>query len=302
MIHVIYRASQQLQKQLALQEQGAREVQVVELLATAELMAFATVTPEGVAQINLADTNQSWQSGHYVISSRPEYRFTPCLEKVSQHIMSDPDGWFDGNVQKRKAVIVERKSYHIFDSVPTVESLLSVLTAAAEDLSAELSAKQAELEADFEVRNDKYLAEKEKREAERHAEDARREKEDAERRAKAEETHIERIEWIGKHGSERLKLMLENGYELKKTYEEERAALELPGFEYVGNSFGDDFEYSDRANPSLDALKMLKQFGEYSPKIILVKSEYDAEGDFDAYEAILIQPSWCRTPLLKTVL
>lgn len=293
-ITVIYRASQNLQKQLAIEGKDAREVQVVELPATAELMAFATVTPAGVAQINLADTNQSWQSGHYVISSRPEYRFTPCVEKVSQHIMSEPDGWFDGNVQKQKAGIVEQKSYHILDAVPTAESLTSVLAAPPADLSAEVAAKQAELEADFEVRKAKYLAEKGKREAELQAENAEREKKDAERLVTAEKAHAERAEWIGKHGSERLKLMLENGYELKKTYEEERAEMELPGFEFDR----DEIRYKDRANPTLDALQLLRQFAQYSPKIVLVT---DDEDDFEAYEAILVSPAWCRTPILKAV-
>lgn len=297
-IVVIYRASQSLQKQLAIESKDAREVQVVELPATAELMAFATVTPAGVAQINLADTNQSWQSGHYVISSRPEYRFTPCLEKISQHIMSEPDGWFDGNVQKRKAVIVERKSYHIFDSVPTVEPLLSVLTMGPADLSAELAAEQAKLDAEFETSKAKYLAEKEKREAERMEENSKLEKKEAERRAKAEAAHAERVEWIGKHGSERLKLMLENGYELKKTYEEERAALELPGFEFDR----DELKYSRRANPTIEALHSQIQLEKYNPEIVYVTADGDDEyGDFEPYEAILVRPSWCRTPLLKAI-
>lgn len=298
-ITVIYRASQNLQKRLALEGKDAREVQVVDLSATPELMELATVTPEGKAQVNLASTHQDWQSaGYYGIGGRTEYKFTPCIEKVSKHVVSEPNGWFDSNVQKQKAVVVERKAYHVFDSVPTVESLLSVLTAGQTDLSAELAAEQSRLDADFEQSKARYLDEKSKQEADRQAENAKREKEEAERRAKAEAAHKERVAWIAEHGSERLKLMLENGYELKKTYEEERAALELPGFEYVGNSFGDDFEYSDRANPSLDALQLLRQFAQYSPKIVLVT---DDEDDFEAYEAILVSPAWCRTPILKAV-
>lgn len=297
-IVVIYRASQSLQKQLALESKDAREVQVVELPATAELMAFATVTPAGVAQINLADTNQSWQSGHYVISSRPEYRFTPCLEKVSLHIVPEADGWFDGNVQKQKAVILERKSYHIFDSVPTVESLISVLNAQPANLSTELAAEQANLDAEFETSKAKYLAEKKKREAERQAENAKREKEDAERRAEMEAAHAERAAWIEKHGSERLKLMIENGYELKKTYEEERLELELPGFEFDR----DELKYSRRANPTIEALHSLRQLEKYNPEIVYVTDDGDDEyDDFEPYEAILVRPSWCRTPLLKAV-
>lgn len=299
-IHVIYRASQQLQKQLALQEQDAREVQVAELPATAELMAFATVTQAGVAQINLADTNQSWQFGYYVISSRPDYRSTPCLEKVSQHIMSEPDGWFDGNVQKRKAVVMERKAYHVFDAVPTVESLLSVLTATPADLSTELAAEQARLDAEFEASKTKYLDEKSKQEADRQAENAKREKEAAERQASAEAARIEREVWIRKHGSERLILMLDHGYELKKTYEEERRDLELPGFIFDE----DDIHYKKRANPSLAALKMLEQFAQHSPEIIFVTDVPDDNEYFEPFEpteAILVSPSWCRTPLLKAV-
>lgn len=284
-ITVNYRASQKLQKQLAFEGRDAREAQTV-VLESPALIEFATVDRDGVAIINL------FTQGRYEASA--------AIKRDVPKVITRTILFFDGNISKEIAEIKIEKDFYIFDEVPTAESLLAALTEPTPDLSAELADKQAELDAHFENKKTAYLQEKAVRDE---RENERKQRED-EKRVADEAVTAERVEWIEKNGSARLKKMLENGYELKQTYERERAEKEIPDFSFDR----DDIKYSRRANPSLQALQALEACEFEDKKIIWVTdenpdddSEYYDGDEFEPYEALLIHPEWSRTPLLKQI-
>jgi hypothetical protein len=57
------------------------------------------------------------------------------------------------------------------------------------------------------------------------------EREIARYEAEKEARNAQKLEWVAMHGSEHLKKVVERGYNAHRQYIEERAALELPGFE-----------------------------------------------------------------------
>jgi len=123
-----------------------------------------------------------------------------------------------------------------------------------------------------------------------------------ERRKKAAaELEADRAAWIKQHGSERLKLMLANGYELRQTYESERGEAELPGFTI--DAEGGRFDWKERGNPSLDALReeraLAQKYGRV--EIVWVTNEEDGNDDFEPYEALRVLPEWSRYNFLKKI-
>lgn len=127
-----------------------------------------------------------------------------------------------------------------------------------------------------------------------------------ERRKKAAaELEADRAAWIKQHGSERLKLMLANGYELRQTYESERGEADLPGFTI--DAEGGRFDWKERGNPSLDALReeraLSRKYGQDRVEIVWVtneENEFDY-GDFEPYEALRVLPEWSRYNFLKKI-
>lgn len=124
--------------------------------------------------------------------------------------------------------------------------------------------------------------------------DAKAKQEKEERDAAEKVAEDERRAWIAEHGSERLKLMADAGYEYRMTYEEERVALEFPGYSLMP----EDYDLDDRANPSLEALKELKRL-----KALDIEAEIRWITGYDAreekYEAIVVDVPWCRKYLIK---
>jgi len=133
-----------------------------------------------------------------------------------------------------------------------------------------------------------------------------------ERRKKAAaKLEADRAAWIKQHGSERLKLMMANGYELRQTYESERGDAELPGFTI--DAEGGRFDWKERGNPSLDALReeraLSRKYGQDRVEIVWVTNEDDGEddgnefdyGDFEPYEALRVLPEWSRYNFLKKI-
>lgn len=87
---------------------------------------------------------------------------------------------------------------------------------------------------------------------ERRAERERKEKEEFER------FHTEKLEWVREHGSDHLKESCEAGYNCKRLYVYERAALEYS--EYTVD-FDDRADWSPRACPNASALAEAKRVG-----------------------------------------
>lgn len=132
----------------------------------------------------------------------------------------------------------------------------------------------------------------------------RRKKEDEEKARAAEKAAEDtRRAWVDKHGSERLKLMAEAGYEYRRTYEEERIALEFPGYSLMP----EDYDRDDRANPSLEALKELRRIEtlglkasiDWVTETIKEEDDYGYETREEKYEAVVIDAPWCRKYIIK---
>jgi hypothetical protein len=163
---------------------------------------------------------------------------------------------------------------------------------------------------------------------ERRAEIARRAQEYEERRIENEERRAreqaerdeieairmaEQLAWIAEFGSKRLKLMVEGGYNLQKTYENERLASELPGYEFMPKNY----DTVKRNNPSLDALQeelRLKATGKYTEiGIVWMTENIDDDADDDAddedgrenegmqFEAVKVKATWCKKPIIRRI-
>lgn len=105
-------------------------------------------------------------------------------------------------------------------------------------------------------------------------------------------TSQEITDWIKKHGSIRLKLMLENGYELISTYEEERGQKELPECDY--NVEDKKYRFVKKSNPSLKALELAEEYKQrgYHAEVISVE---------DKGEAISIQVPWAQYNFIELI-
>jgi hypothetical protein len=68
-----------------------------------------------------------------------------------------------------------------------------------------------------------------------------------------ERVAAEMADWIRQHGSTRLQLAFQRGYPCMRTYVEERAAHDIPGWE-VAN--GDEGDYEEASDPSARALAL----------------------------------------------
>lgn len=117
------------------------------------------------------------------------------------------------------------------------------------------------------------------------------------RKAKEEKEKLERekVEWIGKYGSERLKKSQKLGYENQRLYVLERAEMEFP--DYIVD-FNETASFKDRVNPSLEALREVEELIDkgYDAEIVwLISKPTDHIGDeedyynrFEPREAIII--------------
>ncbi len=112
---------------------------------------------------------------------------------------------------------------------------------------------------------------------------------------KEENKKQEMLLWIEEYGSNRLKMMLEKGYEYIKTYEDERTKKEFPGF--FANNISNPYSWKKRENPSLEALDMLNYIEDKYPSLKAEIVEIIA-GGYGAtpsdQEEIVIKPKWSR--------
>jgi len=293
MVQVYFLASAKLQKELIKQGKDAKKLQRIDV-DSPSLLEHATVTKSGLAIINLTDM------GNYEQRNRDTFgEYIPQTKTTKYLVAQKHAGYWENNVAINQAYVAEEKATPEFDAIPTEKELLTILADTEPDLSAQLKEKQTELDADFEKRKAEYLERKE------HQEKDQKEREERDAAKKAEQKRIEdeRAAWIHQYGSERLKLMAKSNYELRQTYEIERGAIEIPDAEIDAN--GDKFRWNERANPSLEALKMNEELAvnqKYEVGIVWVT---DDQGDLspedryyedppEAYEAIAIKPEWSR--------
>ncbi|WP_422448980.1 hypothetical protein [Thermoanaerobacterium sp. DL9XJH110] len=130
-------------------------------------------------------------------------------------------------------------------------------------------------------------------------------------RQKKEQIIKERKAWIEQHGSEKLKLALELGYECQTDYVYERARKEFPDFtlDYFDNGCWDEAD-----NPSFETLKAVKELIDkgYNAYIVKIKKfpydeDNDSENDYNDYydniegEAIVISNYLGKYDLVKLV-
>lgn len=121
-----------------------------------------------------------------------------------------------------------------------------------------------------------------------------REKQEQQDRKKAiKHAQDEMKEWIEVFGSERLKLGIQEGYNIKASYFEERISLEFPGFVRDAKKSS---RYEEKINPSLNALKKLIEVKgnpyykpEYNAEIVWMTAgikdmDMDDDNSLDFYE------------------
>ena len=99
-------------------------------------------------------------------------------------------------------------------------------------------------------------------------------------------------EWIEKHGSVRLKLMLENEYDLDATYELERGQKELSECDYNINNT--KYTYTKKSNPSIKALELAEEYKlrGYRAEVVAVNQDN---------EAISIEVPWAQFNFIELI-
>ena len=280
-VKVSFYASEKLQKKLFSEGKTAQKEQAIDLPVTPELLKLAKMNEGGTLYMNFAvPAGRSYSS--------------PCFKQMTWR---QSTGKFnEDGFSLYEATISKEYFTPLFDEIPTEQAILDLFK--QPDLSKELADKQAELDAELVERKKEKL----QREAEEAERKAKREIDEAKRKAKQEAEETERAAWIAEYGSERLKLMIDENYEYRQTYEQERAAIELPGFKFDS----DGIEFRERANPTLKALKALREFKLYNPVIIFViETEFGGNEYEDSevkFEAIKVEPAWSRKVLYKEML
>lgn len=125
-----------------------------------------------------------------------------------------------------------------------------------------------------------------------------------------EQREAERQQWIAAHGSAHLQRCIEAGYNCKRLYVVERAALEAPGFTV---DFDDKAAWKDRSCPTpaaLDAEDAARALGLGEPLIVWLTEPpsarvpdpegYDFE-EFDPCEAVVLRNYLGRYDLVQIV-
>jgi hypothetical protein len=105
---------------------------------------------------------------------------------------------------------------------------------------------------------------------------AEREAEKAERKAGEEVARREINDWIGSHGSNRLKRIVKEGIEHKAVYRDERLALDRPGWEWLGALLGTT---DDARNPPEEAFITLDEARKLCPGADLQRYTVEHEHD-----------------------
>ncbi len=121
---------------------------------------------------------------------------------------------------------------------------------------------------------------------------------------------VDQVHWIAAHGSAHLKRCIAAGYNCKRLYVVERAALEAPGFTV---DFDDKAAWKDRACPTpaaLDAEDAARALGLGEPIIVWLTEPpsarvpdpegYDFE-EFDPCEAVVVRSYLGRYDLVQIV-
>lgn len=268
---IYYLLSEAGRKQSLLQGGDGREEQVIEASTTPQLLELATVGGNGDVTLRIGYvTPRGW--GYNSASA------------VGAECKKNSDGEW---------VYLEQTVEVRFDIPQTIDQLIawekyrqSLLAAAKAEYDSHTSENEA-------VRTKKE-AEHAERKAKMDAEAAERKRQEAGARAAYE---ADRTTWVEANGSDYLKTALQLGYNVNRTYVEDRAAAEHPGFVV---DYRDEYSWRERINPSDAALKYVAA---------LVDSGIDAEvvwltdvpGDdeFEACEAIVICEYLGRYDLVK---
>lgn len=124
---------------------------------------------------------------------------------------------------------------------------------------------------------------------------------DARRRAErdAEEARKQRQQetmrhWIGEHGSDVLRRMIDAGYSSAQQYLSERIAAEYPGFLNVNPDRG-DCAWGACDSPSAEALDLAQQYG---GRVVNVTLWNGRSGDG---EAVVVEPDWWDVTLVHLI-
>lgn len=226
----------------------AQRVQSVHVDVPDDCKSWVTVDTNGKGWVSLAD----YQSAKKVAGdSANEFVSVPQSYSVK----------WDGRVEK--------KTGDLDSPIENPSEYLSALKIKLDKLKAEA---EAEAEA---VRKERAEAEAE-RNAKQAEESARyQQAQDAKRKREAE-AEREKLEWIEKHGSNRLKRMIKEEIDCESVYRDERLAADRPGWAWSRDCDG---SYADPRNVPEEAFTLLDKARETEPEAELVYWSVENEVD-----------------------
>ncbi len=280
---ILYALSQKGQKQSILEGENGQRVQ--KLTVPDELipryLKIAIVAPDGSSETEIGARGL-----HVRAVNQVEFEWRP--EKQRTELGTDSnlksiyvEEWRPARIQKALS----------FDAPQTVEALLAVEEKRLKAVSEQT--KEA-VQAECDQRNNTPEAIIERQEAEQLVAETRqkrkeeRERREAKVREKEELKHREleeAISWAKEHGSERLKLIVEDGlFESSQgVYRDERLAAERPGWIWDDYWHRGQVEHLEPRNPSLNDLQWAREVRKTVPDAELIFAKLDPETDYDEY-------------------
>jgi len=267
---VKYLLNEEGRKQSLLSGGDGKEVQVLEIDATPEIIQLAKVTTDGDVFLSIGF------SGNNV--------------SVLSSIVLDVK--IEGNLHKGYCKYEERGNYH-FSSPQAPEVLLDWERNRLERISRpEIDTEYAKLRAEYAKRLDEQSAIREEQDARRReGKEAREKALEAEKEGK----ELEKRTWIDRYGSDHLKKAVGLGYNCQRLYVEERVLLEHPNYTV---DFDDVAEWKERSCPSKKALDELESViiaGANAEIVWLTKlphnNQYNDCLEFEGCEAV-VQRQW----------
>ncbi len=271
-----YLLSEAGRKQSLLQGGDGKEEQTVETPATPEVLELATVDKDGNVIIQIGTS--TWTVTGYKVNKSPYHHQQPYIEKIT--------------------------SKKLFDIPQTAEQLI----AWERNRRATVAHQEKDLQPELIEAVAEWKEAVVKREADEDARRNARKRGEEEREAKkaAAKTKYEadRAAWIAENGSEYLKQGLKLDYNVNRTYVDDRATLEYPGFQVAR---GDNWEWKEKINPSPEALievAALIEAGVEAEIVWLQGTPEDRDEDgysepFEATEAIMIHGYLGKYDLIK---
>lgn len=291
---IYYLLNEEGRKDSLLKGGNGKEIQFIETTINEDNIKLATVSSDGIAEIHI---------GY-------ECRKKGSLDGIKVDYEEREDGL--GKYIKDVYRVIYFNKLMVADELIKWEkdrqTKLVEMESKCQAVLYEREKKIKEREKNNEIerrRKDEKMRIWEKERRERENEEMEKQKaENAEIQKKRQEFEEERNIWINKYGSQYLKDANALNYDIDDVYLIERAKIEHPGYQLDIN---DNVSWSDIKNPSVKALREVKELLEKGLNAIIVEltapveeDDYD-DDDFDNCEAIVISNYFGNNYLIKTL-